>query len=89
MVLVLIDVINRFDFKGGEKLVQFAIPMARRIVALKRRAKPKAYRPSTLTTISVVGSPTLRLSLTAAYLAMPQDNVLWNCCDPKQTITLC
>ena len=41
VVLVLIDVINRFDFKGGEKLVRFAIPMARRIVALKRGAKAK------------------------------------------------
>ena len=39
VVLVLIDVINRLDFEGGEKLVQFALPMARRIVALKKRAK--------------------------------------------------
>ena len=41
VVLVLVDVINWFDFKGGDKLVRFAIPMARRIVALKRRAKAR------------------------------------------------
>jgi nicotinamidase-related amidase len=41
VVLVLIDVINRLDFEGGEKLVEFALPMARRIVALKKRAKAR------------------------------------------------
>jgi len=37
--LVLIDVINAFDFPGGEQLLQFALPMAERIAALKRRAR--------------------------------------------------
>lgn len=41
VVLVLIDVNNRLDVEGGEKLVQFALPVARRIVALKKRAKAR------------------------------------------------
>jgi nicotinamidase-related amidase len=41
VVLVLIDVINRLDFEGGEELVRFVIPMARRIVTLKKRARAK------------------------------------------------
>jgi nicotinamidase-related amidase len=41
VALVLIDVINRLDFEGGEKLVEFALPMARRIAALKKRAKAR------------------------------------------------
>jgi len=41
VALVLIDVINRMDFEGGGKLVRFAIPMARRLAVLKRRAKSK------------------------------------------------
>lgn len=36
--LLLIDVINDFDFREGEQLLQFALPAARKIAALKRRA---------------------------------------------------
>jgi nicotinamidase-related amidase len=37
--LLLIDVINPLDFEGGEKLLAQALPMARFLAALKRRAK--------------------------------------------------
>ncbi len=37
--LLLIDVINDFDFEGAERLVRFAIPAARKIARLKERAK--------------------------------------------------
>ena len=37
--LLLIDVINDFEFPGGEKLFEQALPVARRIARLKKRAK--------------------------------------------------
>jgi nicotinamidase-related amidase len=37
--LVMIDVINAFDFPDGPRLLEFAQPMAERLSALKRRAK--------------------------------------------------
>ena len=39
VALLLIDVINDMEFEGAEALVEQAVPMARRIAALKRRAK--------------------------------------------------
>jgi nicotinamidase-related amidase len=39
VALLLIDVINDLEFEGSEALVQQAVPMARRIAALKRKAK--------------------------------------------------
>lgn len=39
VVLVLIDVINDLEFEGGEQLLEYAIPMAKNILALKKRAK--------------------------------------------------
>jgi nicotinamidase-related amidase len=39
VALLLIDVINDLDFPEGEQLLQHALPMAKRLVALKRRAK--------------------------------------------------
>ena len=39
VALLLIDVINDLEFDGGETLMQFAVPMAQKIAALKRRAK--------------------------------------------------
>jgi nicotinamidase-related amidase len=39
LALVLIDTISDMEFPGGESLFQFALPAARRIAALKRRAK--------------------------------------------------
>jgi len=39
VALLLIDVINDMDFDGSEALVQQAVPMAKRIAALKRRAR--------------------------------------------------
>jgi len=36
--LVLVDVVNPFDFEGGEDLLAHARPAARRIAALRRRA---------------------------------------------------
>lgn len=38
-VLLLIDVINDFDFSQGRKLLRFALPAARRIHALKQRLR--------------------------------------------------
>ncbi|HEU4771583.1 MAG TPA: isochorismatase family cysteine hydrolase [Candidatus Udaeobacter sp.] len=43
--LLLIDVINAFDFPDAEQLLQLAVPAARNISALKRRAN-KAGIPS-------------------------------------------
>lgn len=37
--LILIDVISDFEFVDGEKLFNNALPMARRIVGLKKKAK--------------------------------------------------
>lgn len=37
--LLLIDVINDLDFPGGEKLLRAALPAARRIAALRARAR--------------------------------------------------
>ena len=39
VVLLLIDVINAMEFEGAEKLLEHAIPLARRIAELKRRAR--------------------------------------------------
>jgi nicotinamidase-related amidase len=39
MALILIDVINDLAFDGGEKLLKHAIPMAKRVAALKKRAQ--------------------------------------------------
>lgn len=38
-VLLLVDVINPFDFDGAEKLLEHAGPAAKQIAALKRRGK--------------------------------------------------
>src|ERR671931_1659786 len=38
-VLLLIDVINDFEFDGGEALLAQALPMAERLAALKRRLR--------------------------------------------------
>jgi nicotinamidase-related amidase len=39
VALILIDVINALDFDDGDELLKHALPMARNIAALKRRAK--------------------------------------------------
>ena len=39
VALVLIDVINDLSFSGGEKLLETALPAARNLAELKRRAK--------------------------------------------------
>ncbi|HEX3557721.1 MAG TPA: isochorismatase family cysteine hydrolase [Pyrinomonadaceae bacterium] len=39
VALLLIDVINDLEFEGGEELLRHALPMARKLSALKRRAK--------------------------------------------------
>jgi nicotinamidase-related amidase len=39
VALLLIDVINDLEFPGSEELVAQAVPMARRVLELKRRAK--------------------------------------------------
>jgi len=38
VALLLIDVINDLEFEDGEKLLNFALPMAKKIAALKERA---------------------------------------------------
>ncbi len=37
--LILIDVINDLEFSDGEEILRYALPMARNLVALKKRAK--------------------------------------------------
>ena len=39
IALVLIDVINDFEFEGGEDLLKQALPIAQNIAKLKKRAK--------------------------------------------------
>ena len=39
VALLLIDVINDLDFPEGDQLLRYALPMAHKIAALKRRAK--------------------------------------------------
>ena len=41
VVLLLVDVINDFDFPEGKKLLRFALPAARRITALKTRLRKR------------------------------------------------
>jgi nicotinamidase-related amidase len=41
VVLLLIDVVNDFEFEGGEELAQAANKIAKNIAAIKRRAKDK------------------------------------------------
>ena len=38
VVLLLVDVINDFDFEDADKLLRFALPVAEQIAALKKRA---------------------------------------------------
>jgi nicotinamidase-related amidase len=38
-VLILIDVINHFEFPNGEKVLRHALPMASRLARLKKRAQ--------------------------------------------------
>lgn len=40
-VLLLVDVINDFDFPQGKQLLRYALPAARRIAALKARLRQK------------------------------------------------
>ena len=40
-VLLLVDVINDFNFPQGKNLLRFAIPAAQRLVALKRRLRAR------------------------------------------------
>src|ERR1044072_674479 len=39
VALLLIDVINDLDFESGEELLKHALPMAKRIAQLKKRAR--------------------------------------------------
>ena len=39
VALLLIDVINDFEFEGGDALLEFALPAGKQIAALKKRAK--------------------------------------------------
>jgi nicotinamidase-related amidase len=39
VALILLDVINDLEFQGAEQLAEYALPMAEKIAALKRRAK--------------------------------------------------
>jgi nicotinamidase-related amidase len=39
VALLLIDVISDFEFEDGEKIFRYALPMARKIAALKKKAK--------------------------------------------------
>lgn len=39
VALLLIDVINDFEFEGGEKLLKHALPMAQKLAALRKKAK--------------------------------------------------
>ena len=39
VALLLIDVINDLEFENGQQLLQHALPMAKKIAALKKRAK--------------------------------------------------
>jgi nicotinamidase-related amidase len=39
VALLLIDVISDFEFEDGEKIFRYALPMARKIADLKKRAK--------------------------------------------------
>lgn len=39
VALILIDVINDLEFEGGEALLPYALPLAKRIASLKERAK--------------------------------------------------
>jgi nicotinamidase-related amidase len=39
VALLLLDVINDLEFEGGELLLQYMLPMAERLAALKQRAK--------------------------------------------------
>jgi hypothetical protein len=43
VALILIDVINDFEFEHGDKLARYALPMARSVVRLKREARTETH----------------------------------------------
>ena len=45
VALLLIDVINDLEFESGGQLLRYALPMAERLAALKRRAKEAGVPP--------------------------------------------
>jgi hypothetical protein len=49
VALLMIDVINALDFEHSEQLLEQALPMARRIAALKRRAEEAGRDPIPIT----------------------------------------
>ena len=54
VALLLMDVINDLEFKGGEELAQYALPAAKKIATLKQRAKLAGMLPTSLMTKPVV-----------------------------------
>lgn len=60
VALLLIDVINDFEFPGGERLSRHALPAAKRIAALKDRCREAGIPPSTSTTTLASGVQILK-----------------------------
>ena len=87
--LLLIDVINDFEFEGGDKLLTQALPVARNIARLKEQAKklkiPAIYVNDNFGRWQ---SDFRKIVLTVGETIFAA-NRLWNYCCPMMTITLC
>ena len=83
VALVLIDVINDLEFPGGDRLARHALPMARRLAALKARARggrdPRHLRERQLREVAVGPDPPPRAQPWARTTAAGP----WSsCCGP-------
>ena len=47
VALILLDVLNDLEFEGAEQLLEYALPMADKIAALKNAPGRPEYPPST------------------------------------------
>ena len=61
LALILIDVINHFEFPDGKTILRQALPIAPALARLKQRAGERAFPRSMSTTISASGVPTAKL----------------------------
>jgi nicotinamidase-related amidase len=86
--LLLIDVINDFDFPEGDQLLKHARPMARILLRLKRRAQKAGVPVIYITTILDDGNPTFSVLSTTVH-NMAAAAISSSYCGPKKTITSC
>jgi len=87
VVLLLIDVINDFEFEGGETLLELSMPVAEQIASLKERACqlgiPVVYVNDNLGR----GAPTSIKSSRIAWMTESAASHSFDCCGQGNRIT--